>query len=215
MFRSRLRPVIIPQEEHQRFAGVLAEHWGNDVFHLPAVDPAAFGTGVSTHDRAFGALDILPIGEISEDMRAQQVQTWIETAHPDPQVELVVLHHVRRLFTYRHDAGHVARLTARIKDVADQAGLDLLPFEQADTITALCDGIAFDVAFESPTTRHCQVYQAPERSAEIDITFANGTVTVAPWPFRIAEITIPLTAYGDETYPTILSPQSHQICIKP
>ena len=32
MFRSKARPIVIPQYEHGRLAGTLAQHWGNDHF---------------------------------------------------------------------------------------------------------------------------------------------------------------------------------------
>ena len=53
MFKSKLRPVAIPQFEHEKLVGTLALLWGNAVFELPPVPFASFLTGIGLHDRAY------------------------------------------------------------------------------------------------------------------------------------------------------------------
>ena len=57
MFKSKLRPIITPQAEHGKQAGLLASLWGNETFDKPPVDFSAFVNGVVLHDWAYGLLD--------------------------------------------------------------------------------------------------------------------------------------------------------------
>ncbi len=36
MFKSKLRPIAIPQFEHEKLVGTLALLWGNAAFELPS-----------------------------------------------------------------------------------------------------------------------------------------------------------------------------------
>ncbi len=60
MFKSKQRPLAIPQSEHQKLAGTLALIWGNDDFERPVVPFKSFLAGVGLHDRAYGPLDTFP-----------------------------------------------------------------------------------------------------------------------------------------------------------
>jgi Protein of unknown function (DUF3891) len=67
MFKSKQRPVVIPQWEHQKLAGTLALLWGNTDFERPSVPFESFLVGVGLHDRAYGPVDNLPIGGLPEE----------------------------------------------------------------------------------------------------------------------------------------------------
>jgi hypothetical protein len=65
--RCSQRPIAIPQWEHQKLAGTLAVLWGNADFVRPSVPFDSFVMGIGLHDRAYGPLDNLPIGELPEE----------------------------------------------------------------------------------------------------------------------------------------------------
>ncbi len=68
MFKSTQRPIVIPQSEHLKLAGALAQLWGNAEFELPPLPQLSVVTGIALHDRAFGYLDDLPVGtEVDDD----------------------------------------------------------------------------------------------------------------------------------------------------
>jgi hypothetical protein len=50
MFKSKQRPIAIPQWEHQKLAGTLALLWGNADFERPLVAFESFLVGVGLHD---------------------------------------------------------------------------------------------------------------------------------------------------------------------
>jgi hypothetical protein len=50
MFKSKVRPIAIPQYEHGRLTGTLAAMWGNDDIDRPVIDFASFVRGVALHD---------------------------------------------------------------------------------------------------------------------------------------------------------------------
>ena len=67
MFKSRSRPIVIPQSEHLRLVGTLARLWGNDDFDLPPVERNSMIAGMALHDRGYSQLDNSAIGEMSEE----------------------------------------------------------------------------------------------------------------------------------------------------
>ena len=149
MFISKERKIVVPQSEHQRLAGILAMHWGNKEFTLPPINRDSFDLGVATHDRAFGDLDTAALGQISEAERVAQVNEWLSTSYKDPEAELIVLLHVRRLINTPERQTLYQKLDARIQEIVSTSDLDLTAYEQADTVTDFCDLIAFDFSFES------------------------------------------------------------------
>jgi len=46
MFKSKQRPIAIPQWEHQKLAGTLALLWGNATFERPPIPFESFLTGI-------------------------------------------------------------------------------------------------------------------------------------------------------------------------
>jgi hypothetical protein len=80
--------------------------------------------------------------------------------------------HVRRL------VGGDAEMDAAIPHLCERAGVSLADAEAADRVTAVCDGIAFDVCFEGL------------REIEVD-----------PWPFARPELEVLLVGYRADGYP--------------
>lgn len=100
MFKSKQRPIAIPQWEHQKLAGTLALLWGNADFGRPSVPFESFLTGIGLHDRAYGPLDNLPIGEIPEEEWLVLTRSGFEMTWADPVADLITKMHLKRLSSY-------------------------------------------------------------------------------------------------------------------
>ena len=100
MFISKRRPITISQAEHQKLAGTLAMLWGNDQFGLPPVPFESFHTGIALHDRAYGALDNLPIGAISESEWIALTWRGFDMTWDDALADLIAKRHLQRLMSY-------------------------------------------------------------------------------------------------------------------
>ena len=214
MFISKERAVVVPQSEHQRLAGVLAFHWGNDDFSLPDINIEAFKRGVATHDQAFGLMDTKALGAITEAERAIQVDEWLNVDYEDPETALVVLLHVRRLMNTPERRALYAKLDQRISEIVQEQGLDLSEYEAADTITDFCDLIAFDFSFESPIERTLNVYKSKNGNANITYKLSAGEILLSDWPFKIDSITGNITGYEQEGYPNEPVPVELEFIIK-
>ena len=211
MFKSKVRPIVVPQWEHEKLAGTLALLWGNAQFERPPVPPDSFLAGVALHDRAYGHLDNLPIGEMAPE-------TWLEVARrgfaatwADPVAELIARLHIQRLVTYGHasvrqalGAGMEAQIAAQIA----QTGLPAELFARIDRITRLCDNIAFLFCFEAPAEGTVEVFPRWEGDETVAVQYriAEGVIMVDPWPFCVSSHTGYLVGYGREGYPERLEP---------
>jgi hypothetical protein len=214
MFISKERAIVVPQSEHQRLAGILAHHWGNDEFTLPDVHVDAFKRGVAIHDQAFGLMDTKALGAITEAERSVQVAEWLNIDYGDPETALVVLLHVRRLMNTPERQTLYAKLDQRISEIVQEQGINLSEYEAADTITGLCDLIAFDFSFESPIERTLSVYKNKEGNVDITYKFSAGEVLLSDWPFNIDSITGNIIGYEQEGYPDEPVPVELEFTIK-
>ncbi|MFS4437269.1 DUF3891 family protein [Paracoccaceae bacterium GXU_MW_L88] len=214
MFASTKRAIVVPQSEHLRLCGALALHWGNARFALPAIDRAALLLGIATHDRAFGELDTAEIRSITSADRAAQVERWIATGYANIDAEIVVLNHVRRLMSWGNETALCARLDARIAELMPQATATPDAFAEADTITDLCDSIAFDFCYEHETERRKTVTSGAGEMAELTYRVNGVEITVDPWPFSVTAFEGYVLGYEAEGYPKHLQPllMPYRIC---
>ncbi len=213
MFKSKIRSTIISQYEHGRMAGTLASLWGNDNFDKTEIDFDAFIKCVTLHDWHFGQVDNIAIGNSSETEWLAVVQRGVEYRFEDPVTDIVVKKHILRLL-----GGHISPDVEKLKELTDKRILERLTetqytldtFDWADKITAFCDMVAFDFAFEKPLTRRMSV--SAKRNAEQETTLeyeikSNGKVTVSPWPFSMDSIKGVLISYQEAGYPSSLKPE--------
>ncbi|HEX5692284.1 MAG TPA: DUF3891 family protein, partial [Roseiflexaceae bacterium] len=100
MFKSNQRSIAISQWEHQKLAGTLALLWGNAEFERPPIAFESFLTGIGLHDRAYGTLDNLPIGEIPEEEWLALTQRGFEMTWTDATADLIAKMHLQRLTSY-------------------------------------------------------------------------------------------------------------------
>lgn len=211
MFLSKQRPIVIPQSEHQKLAGTLALLWGNAAFERTPVPFASFLAGIGLHDRAYGPLDNLPIGGISEEAWLALTRSGFEMTWVDPIADLITKLHLKRLASYGAAPERQALIAAMDQAIHAQIqrhGLDATRFERIDRITNLCDRIAFDCCFEAPAEGQVRIFPENDRDEEIVVSYrvADGVVQVDPWPFGADSHTGYLAGYQRAGYPTRLEP---------
>jgi hypothetical protein len=211
MFISKRRPIAIPQFEHQKLAGTLALLWGNDDFDRPPIAFDSFVKGVGLHDRAYGPLDNLPIGGVSEEVWLQTTQRGFAQSWDDPAAEAIAKCHLHRLTTY----GRAPARQAAAAEMAQAVGahlrqytLDHQTFARIDRITQLCDNIAFDFCFEALDEGTVGVYRRWDTDEEVELHYRidGPAITVVPWPFAVPSHRGYLVAYELEGYPDRLEP---------
>jgi len=211
MFKSKQRAVVIPQWEHQKLAGTLALLWGNTAFERPSVPFESFLVGVGLHDRAYGPLDNLPIGEIPEEQWLRLTRNGFEITWSDPIADVIAKLHLKRLVSYGNAPARqalAAEMAQAIQAQLQQHGLAAATFERIDRITNLCDWIAFDVCFEAPAEGEVRIFPRNDRDEEIVVRYRlrEGVIQVAPWPFALDRHAGYLVGYQLDGYPSVLEP---------
>ena len=211
MFKSKQRPIAIPQWEHQKLAGTLALLWGNADFERSPVAFESFLVGVGLHDRAYGPLDNLPIGELAEEQWLALTRRGFEMAWSDPIADVIAKMHLKRLVSYGDAPARqalAAEMAQAIQAQIERDGLDAAAFERIDRIANLCDRIAFDVCFEAPAEGDVRIFPRNDRDEEIVVRYRikGGTIEVAPWPFTVDRHQGYLVAYQLDGYPAVLEP---------
>lgn len=218
MFRSKIRPVIIPQSEHARLSGLLAHLWGNSDIAPPPVDHKSFTMGVTFHDRGYGLLDTMGIGETDEAVWLATQRRGIEMQLHDPVADAVALMHIRRLLNYSDDAGAlpiIARAETRIADTIARTSFSREQFEQADTITRTCDMISFKFCFEDPATFEEMVFSHDEMlPVQIHIQ-PGGHIQLDPWTLSVPHLHGFIIGYQAAGYPDHLQPVTLDYTITP
>lgn len=211
MFKSTQRAIAIPQAEHQQLAGILAFHWGNQNFARPPVPFESFVAGVGLHDRAYGALDNLPIGELSDDAWMALTRRGFDLQWSDPIADIIARMHLKRLVGYSDEPARqalAAHCASEIQAQIEQHQLDAAVFARTDRITNLCDRISFDFCFEAPAEGTINIFPDLNRDEQIAVTYrVNGSViTVDPWPFAVDQIAGYIVGYRLPAYPARLDP---------
>lgn len=211
MFKSKQRPLAIPQWEHQKLAGTLALLWGNAAFERPPVPFDSFVMGVGLHDRAYGPLDNLPIGEVPEQDWVALTLRGFEIAWPDATADLIAKMHLQRLMRYGSSSPRQAQAAAMGRSIAafcERHGLDRARFERIDRITHLCDRIAFDFCFEKPAEGEIAIFPENKSDTQVGVRYriAAGSIEVDPWPFGVESHTAYLVGYHLDGYPDVLNP---------
>ena len=199
MFRSTRRPIVVPQAEHARLAGVLAHRWGNETFRRPLSSHADFVLGVTTHDRGFRLLDADEIGEMTDERWEQIARAGFAMETPNKVADHLVRLHIRRLVD-----GPMARdfdKTLRQSQIASRLSDD--ECDAADRIVELCDWIAYDFCLERPVDRVVAV--RPSTGAPtVEITYVLdgfGHIAIDPWPFATATMVDFVIGYESAGYP--------------
>lgn len=211
MFKSKQRPIAVPQWEHQKLAGTLALLWGNAEFEQAPVAFESFLTGIGLHDRAYGPLDTLPIGELPEEEWLALTRNGFAMTWADPVADVITKMHLMRLTSYGSAPARQAlttEMTHAIQAQIQRCGLDAALFERIDRITNLCDRIAFDFCFEAPAVGEVHIFPSNDRDDQVAVGYRieGGAIQVAPWPFGVDSHTGYLVGYQLAGYPAMLEP---------
>lgn len=196
--------LIIPQTEHLKLAGVIAEHWGNNTFQKPSIDHDAFVKGVTEHDAAYGQLDTLSITDMSQEARREILTKLIDQDLGNPTSNIVALCHVLRLIgedPSRNDLRE--QCLTRIDIEIEKTEYLHHDFAWADPITELCDNISFDFCLEEHTPAHGEVYRlkTDTQATLITYTIVKNTIMLDPWPLDTPRIEGSILGYEEEGYP--------------
>lgn len=206
MFRSKRREVIFPQSEHLRLAGTLAWLYGNAEFEMPPIPRQSFIAGVAYHDRGYGFLDTLPIGETAETEWLAVTWKSFTMNSSDPVADMMIKFHLRRLVTFRDTEARKA-LLRRMDDVIEEQlrerGFSREEFQRIDRITDFCDSVSFAFCFEEPKQGHSDIFPNVTVDQKISISFRvdGERIAVSPWPFSVERYDGYITAYRAEGYP--------------
>jgi len=211
MFKSKLRPIVIPKFEHEKLVGTLALLWGNAVFDMPPVPLNSFLAGIGLHDRAYGHLDNLPIGEASEAEWLANTRKGFDMAWHDPLADAIAKMHLQRLASYGTSPARTAEAAAMAEEIAALAaehGLDRALLSRIDRITQLCDDISFAFCFEAPTQGTVRVFPRNSEDEEVEVGYRveEGKIRATPWPFAVDGHRGYLVGYRLEGYPEVLEP---------
>jgi hypothetical protein len=197
MFRSRRRTVVFPQAEHARFAATLALAWRD----RPPLPSDSFVRGVADHDRGYGEHDADDIDSVEGERWVRIQRAGFEPRGDDPVVDLVVALHVRRLLSSQedeHERGAYAEVDAVVLSLLEAAGVDGAAAEAADTITNVCDRLAFAFCFEE--------HAAGEVRGIRYALDGSGVIELDPWPLALPRLTGLVTAFEADGYPSRLVP---------
>ncbi|MFK7800652.1 MAG: DUF3891 family protein [Anaerolineae bacterium] len=213
MFKSKIRPIVIPQFEHARLAAKLASMWGNANFDRPEIPFDLFVEGVALHDWQYSNSDNLSIGDLSEAEWLDVMRIGIDLEFSDPIVEIIAKLHMMRLVrtpTSPERRRIVEEFEARIAKAVAQTKYSRAQFEWADRITRFCDSLAFDFSYERPTKDSTPVLAKISDSETTQLSYEikpGGLIGIAPWPFSVPSFSGMITGYQLDGYPETLKPQ--------
>ncbi len=229
MFVSKCRSVVYPQYEHARLAGTIAQHWGNQNFRRPDLPFDAFCTGVALHDFGYGFLDRHDILGMKATERQSTFESLTHMQFDDKIVEIVAKTHVARLMSMAGFLELEANCRLELKDLIVGSGIPEDVFRDADTITRLCDSIAFDFCFEQAAMGSLTVLANQVPSNRVDVRYeidfrrddsvnsmdnTVGSISLMPWPLSCDRVKGYLFAYDQSGYPEVLNPHrvEFEIC---
>lgn len=219
MFKSKSRPIVVPQFEHLRLVGTLALLWGNDQFDLPPIERRSMVVGMGFHDRGYGVLDNHAIGGMSDEVWYGIARRGFYTQYPDVIADTITKYHIRRLASHGESAEHQA-MTAEFSQVIEaqlrQHHLSQQVFDRIDRITNLTDRISFDFCMDVPDSGEVSIYPRNEENDEVVVRYyvEEGVIHVTPWPFSIDEHKGYLVAYQADGYPERLDPVILPFCLE-
>jgi hypothetical protein len=206
MFKSKSRPIVVPQSEHLKLVGALAMLWGNADFDLPPIDHNSMIAGMSLHDRGYGFLDNSAIGEMSEETWHGIAQRGFSMYNSDAVADTIVKYHIRRLARNNNTPERqamAAEFSRAIDKHLKKHNLSRELFDRMDRITDLTDRISFEFCFGAPALGSVAVFPCNDEDREVAIEFRveEGVISATPWPFSVDEYTGYIYAYPLDGYP--------------
>lgn len=220
MFKSSRRSIVIPQSEHLKLAGVLAFLWGNVHFDLPPLPRLSVVDGIALHDRAYGYLDKVPIGEVDDDRWLTIARAGFFMPCSDPVADLITRHHLLRLVS-GHDSPSYNALAQEMRLAMhrqiEQNGLDGELLMKVDRMTKFCDKVSFDFCREVPAEGEVEVfarYASAERTV-LHYQIIGSEIILDPWPLQVERSAGYLVGYQRDGYPDRLDGLTIPYAIRP
>jgi len=221
MFRSTQRNCILPQFEHSRLAGMLAWHWGNEVFDRPAINFEAFARGVTLHDWHYGVFDDHPLGAYDTDEWFAIASAGVDVSYDDPVTDIVAKYHLRRLIGTPGEP-RTEQLVRRLQEKIDarlaETPYSAQEFEWADRITRFCDSVAFDFGFEHRGWHERPVFASRRSHQQTQLNYEicqERVIRIHPWPFSVDGFSEQVLIFPRANYPSVLQPHVILACIEP
>ena len=211
MFKSKSRPIAIPQSEHLRLVGALAMLWGNHDFDSPPVARNSMLAGMALHDRGYGLLDNSAIGEMREEEWQGIARRSFSTPTSDLVADTIIKYHIRRLTRYSNTEERKAMVNEFSQAIDEQLhahNLSKEVFDRMDRITELTDNISFTFCFDVPASGEVAVFPRNGEDSEVSIRYniEDGLIHVEPWPFSVDLYMGYIFAYPLDGYPELLDP---------
>ncbi|OGH38542.1 hypothetical protein A3F59_02010 [Candidatus Roizmanbacteria bacterium RIFCSPHIGHO2_12_FULL_38_13] len=216
MFKNERLGITIPQQEHARFAGVLAFNWGNDTFDKPRYGMEALTKGVTFHHTGYGINDTVAFEEMSEKDLVGIFERDIQVDLQNVDAELVNLFHQLRLIKNRIERSgtdtldEVQNTVERI--IETKLALSKLKredFERSNSIVHVCDRVSFNFCFGKIIESEIPVFtRNSDESVLVQHTIDHhGVIQINPWPFAISNFEGFVIGYSSDQYPDQLIPQ--------
>ena len=211
MFKSKRRPIVIPQSEHLKLVGTLALLWGNADFDLPPIERLSMVAGMGFHDRGYGFLDNSPIGGMTDEEWEPIARRSFYTQYSDITADMIAKYHFRRLASHgdlRERKALTAEFSQEIEKQLAAHKLSKELFDRMDRITDLCDTLSFDFCFELPAEAKISVFPRNDSKDEVSIHYhvEDGIIHATPWPFSVDTYEGYIVGYKLDGYPDQLDP---------
>lgn len=211
MFKSKRRPIVVPQSEHLRLVGTLAMLWGNDEFDIPPVEQTSLIAGIGLHDRGYGYLDTASIGEMDDSEWFPIARRTFFMPCSDVVADTIVKYHFRRLAGHSNTEGRkglYAEFSDALEKQLKENKLSKELFDRIDRITDLCDSLSFSFCFDIPASGEISIFPRYDEDREITIKYhvEDGVLSTGPWPFSVNSYEGYLLAYKSDGYPVTLDP---------
>lgn len=215
MFKNERLRIIIPQQEHARMAGHIAQHWGNETFDKPKIGVEALVKGLTLHHMGYGSTDSLDFTSLTDAELLKVYLNDTRVSFGDTDAELVNLFHHLRLVRNRNEKTPTEaflylqkEIEATIETKLKKSKFTKTDFEWTNRITHLCDRIAFN--FSMGKMKEPSIDISSRVGSEATVALVHDVdgemITLHPWPFSVKSFNGFVIAYDSEDYPKSLSP---------
>lgn len=207
MFRSICRPVVIPQSEHCRLAGLIAGLWGNQDFEVPELGRQRLSFAVLAHDQCYGKLDTLEVGKASVEQWVACRRRGLQKHFGDRAVDILVAMHTKRLAKLNRAAlcrSLEIEAESKVQRLLSDAELPRSRYEAIYTVFSLCDTLSYHFCLEALTAGSLDVYRNFTPPTKVKVFFQilrNGHISINPWPLCDDCLSGTLEAFSEEGYP--------------
>lgn len=198
--------LIIPQTEHQRFAADLARSWGGEGFAIPEVGLENLAASTYAHDRCYGELDCLEVGNTPRDEWLALRRRGLLMDGDNPVANALFCMHNMCLLKDAFDPDSVRLYNdsrARLGEIQAKIPFPLKELEAAFSLQRLCDEISYRCCRGEPARGSMVIWRNPASPRWVELEFEvlpNLNVTVKPWPFKPVELRGTITSYRSLGY---------------